>query len=72
MGERRHPYDDRGRFVPLDCPNPACGSGRLVYEGHGVWECDGLVDPGSTDKELEVCTFDHFDGEPYRGGRTDA
>lgn len=64
---RRLPRDDRGRFVPLACQNPACGYGtlRLDDERHGIWECDGLADPGPTDKELEVCTYHHFDGDPW-------
>ena len=56
------PRDNNGRFVPKKCP--VCG-GTLEYEGHGVWACDGLVDPETTDKELECCPFDHFDGEIY-------
>lgn len=63
-----HPYDERGRFVPLTCPNPDCTPGKLIYEGHGVWMCDGLVDPRDPMKKLDVCPFDHFDGERYRGG----
>jgi hypothetical protein len=65
--KRRQPYDNNGRFVPLDCRNPDCGCGRLQLadEAHGIWECDGLADPGSSDKELEVCTYSHFDGDPW-------
>lgn len=59
------PRDHNGRFVPIDCPNPACGYGTLQYEGHGIWQCDGLADPGSVDKDLECCPFTHIDGEPY-------
>lgn len=57
------PRDASGRFVPKECP--VCG-GTLEYEGHGVWACDGLVDPEDPSKELECCPFDHFDGEIYR------
>jgi hypothetical protein len=60
-----HPRDDRGRFVPLDCPNPLCGAGRLQYEGNGLWQCDGLADPNDLNKELECCPFHHWDDEPY-------
>lgn len=67
------PRDDKGHFVPLDCPNPFCSAGKLVYEPHtytyaagGIWRCDGLVDPDDSNKELEACTFSHCDGDPYR------
>lgn len=65
--KQRLPYDNRGRFVPLECKNPACGYGKLQLEDpqHGIWECDGLADPGRDDKELEVCTYSHFDGDPW-------
>lgn len=67
------PRNDRGRFVPLDCPDPNCGAGRLVYEPEHyalggtvpVWRCDGLVDPCDTSKELQACEFTHIDGNPY-------
>lgn len=61
------PYDDKGRFVPLACINPDCGYGKLRCEDpeHGIWECDGLADPGRADKELEVCTYSHFNGDPW-------
>lgn len=58
------PRDDKGRFIPRECPH--CGCGKLEYEGHGVWACDGLVDPEDDRKELECCPFDHFDGEARR------
>lgn len=62
--KRLRPYDDRGRFVPLKCRNPAC-DGKLVYMGHRSWECDGLIDPGDPNKELECCSgWDHIDGDP--------
>lgn len=66
-GARRLPYDDNGRFVPLACQDQNCGGGKLVLEDpeHGVWECDGMVDPNDPSKELEVCTYSHFDGEPW-------
>ena len=60
----RLPRDDKGRFVPLDCPN--CGCGRLRLEDtRGVWECDGLMDPEDPSKELEVCTYAHFDRDQW-------
>lgn len=63
----KRPYDNRGRFVPLECANPACGYGKLQLEDPkaGIWECDGLADPSSTDKELEPCTYSHFNGDPW-------
>lgn len=61
---KRLPRDDRGRFVPLECPN--CFVGCLKLEDpRGVWECDGLMDPEDASKELEVCTYGHFDGDPW-------
>lgn len=59
-----HPYDERGRAVPRDCP--VCITGKLQYEYFKCWECDGLMDPDDPHKELQCCTFNHFDGEPYR------
>jgi len=68
----KRPRDDKGHFVPLDCPDPNCSAGRLVYEpSHShfgmtpIWRCDGLVDPGDPSKELEACGFSHIDGDPY-------
>ena len=67
--KRLRPYDDQGRFVPLACRNPEC-TGTLVYQGHGSWECDGLVDPNDPSKELECYSgWDHQDGEYYRRSR---
>ena len=66
-----NPRDDKGRFVPLDCPNPLC-SGRLQQDhefGREVWTCDGLVDPEDDNKELEACTFAHVPGDPYQPSR---
>jgi hypothetical protein len=57
------PYDDRGRKVPRDCPR--CGYGKLQYEGHGIWRCDGLDDPGHDDQPLVECEFTHEDGKEY-------
>ncbi len=62
------PYDDKGRKVSRACPNPDC-DGTLQHDldlmtGRSVWRCDGLVDPGGPDKELQACTFSHTDGEP--------
>ena len=61
--EGRRPHDDKGRYVPLLCPDPDC-SGMLKLEGD-VWTCDGLVDPGHPDKELVACHFMHVDGDKY-------
>lgn len=63
----KRPYDDHGRFVPLDCPNRGC-DGKIHFEGDrdfSIWQCHGLVDPGTTDKELQPCEFSHIDGDPY-------
>lgn len=64
---QKRPYDDKGRFVPLACPDPEC-DGNLVYESDprfgGHWRCNGLVDPNDPTKELDACTRTHFDGEP--------
>lgn len=62
--KRARPYDWKGRFIPLACPVPSCG-GRLLHEGDGIWECDGLIDPDDPNKELEVCTYSHRDGDPW-------
>ena len=60
----KQPYDENGRKVTRNCPNPDC-SGTLQYVGNGTWECDGLVDPNDPDKELDACAFSHQDGDPY-------
>lgn len=60
------PYDERGRFVPMNCPADNCGSGTLQSEGLGVWRCDGLAEPERVDQPLYACGFTHVDGEPYR------
>lgn len=62
------PRDNKGHFIPLDCPNPLCG-GRLrpdMMYGQEVWTCDGLVDPEDDRKELEACHFSHRPGDPYQ------
>ncbi len=58
--ERCGPYDNRGRKVSRECPQ--CGCGKLRFEGHGIWRCDGLMDPEDDAKELEACDFTHEDG----------
>ena len=58
------PYDNKGQFVPLACRAINCGSGRLQYEGLGVWQCDGLAEPERDDQPLYACGFAHIDGEP--------
>ncbi len=62
----RRPYDDRGRFVQLECADKNC-DGKLVYEADarfgGHWRCDGLVDPNDDRKELQACPRTHFDGD---------
>jgi hypothetical protein len=65
LSPKSAPRDDKGHFVPLDCPRENCGTGRLQYDGDGIWRCDGLADPGTTDKPLEACTYGHIDGEAY-------
>lgn len=62
-----NPRDNKGHFVPLLCPAPNCGSGKLQYEGNGVWRCDGLAEPERDDQPLFACPYAHFDGEPYDG-----
>lgn len=62
------PRDDKGHFIPLDCPNPLC-CGRLHRNdqyGEEVWSCDGLVDPEDDHKELQPCAFEHVPGRPYQ------
>ena len=56
------PHDDKGRFVPLACPE--CGVGTLRREGN-IWRCDGLAEPERDDQELEACEFTHSDGQAY-------
>lgn len=58
------PRDNKGRFVPIDCPHFNCGGGRLRHQGNGLWCCDGLLDPGE-ECDLEACWFSHMDGQPY-------
>lgn len=60
----RRPRDDHGHFVPLECPVSGC-DGKLVHEGDGIWQCNGLVDPDDENKQLEACRYAHFDGERY-------
>lgn len=54
--------DERGRLVPVNCPDPNCG-GVLVHEvmpaQHGYpaqhqWHCDGLTHERDDD-ELTAC-----------------
>lgn len=59
------PRDDKGHFIPLDCPRWQCGCGKLRHEGRGYWKCDGLADPEDVNKPLVECSFSHFDGDPY-------
>jgi len=54
------PRDAKGRLVSRECPR--CGNGTLQFEGLGVWRCDGLSDPESSEKPLEACTYSHEDG----------
>ena len=63
----KRPYDDKGRFVPLNCPLLGCSAGKLVLEGDEafhIWRCDGLLDPEDDHAELEPCWFHHIDREP--------
>jgi len=65
----QQPYDEKGRKVSRECPNPDC-CGTLQFEedrltGYKVWRCDGLVDPNNPNIELQPCWFSHNDGEPY-------
>lgn len=41
-----------GRFVPVECPD--CGNGVLRRQGMD-WHCDGLIDPGHPDSQLQAC-----------------
>lgn len=60
------PRDDKGRFVPLNCPVCGCGTLRLEVErGASCWRCDGLLDPENDLAPLEACYFTHFDGDHY-------
>ncbi len=59
----RRPYDDKGKYVPLKCPE--CGNGSLKYDRDGCWICDGLADPVHDDLPLVTCEFWHVDGDPY-------
>lgn len=64
MKVQPRPKNEKGRFIPLHCPNPEC-DGDLQYEGDGLWRCDGLLDPGHDDKELAACEFTHYRGDPW-------
>lgn len=55
------PFDAKGRYVPLNCPE--CGNGTLRHQGGGSWSCDGLADPEHPDKPLEACTYSHENGD---------
>lgn len=55
------PRDEKGRLVPVNCPDPNCG-GVLVheiyhwpsgYEQH-AWRCDGLTHEAD-DGPLDAC-----------------
>lgn len=62
------PRDDKGKFVPLDCPRLNCGGGILRHEGDALfsyWQCDSLAAPENDDHELYPCDFVHIDGQPY-------
>lgn len=63
--EERRPFDDKGRYVPLKCPD--CGNGTLKYESNRTWICDGLADPIHDDLPLVTCEFYHIDGDAYLG-----
>ena len=69
--ERREPKtgprDNKGRLVPINCPDPNCSAGRLRFESYigaqALWCCDGLVAPEDPSRELECCPYSHIDGE---------
>lgn len=62
----KRPRDDKGHFVPVACPLPECGNGDLEYQGNGVWQCNGLADPGSSAMPLVECRHTHIDGDPFK------
>jgi hypothetical protein len=61
----KQPFDEQGKFVPLECPRKNCGGGKLTPEGGGDWRCDGLAAPELDDSPLVACDFTHQDGAPY-------
>ena len=61
-----HPQDNKGQFIPLACPNRNCG-GFLRQDDKHTWRCNGLVDPGTTDEELQPCDFVHTNYDSYLG-----
>ena len=56
------PRDNKGHFISMECQNPNCGNGTLVYNGFGIWECDGLESPERDDQELRECSYWWLDG----------
>lgn len=65
MTDQSPPRDHHGRFIPVKCPDPNCGAGKLIYEGDGIWECDGLLDPENPNREFDACPYAHRDGDPW-------
>lgn len=63
------PYDQKGHFVSLECPNDNC-VGKLVRTTERGWACDGLAYPKLDTDPLYVCDFYHIDGEPYQGKKS--
>lgn len=63
------PREPDGKFVSKSCP--VCGNGTLVYEGLGIWRCDGLADPEDENKPLVACEYTHADARAAdRPGRS--
>lgn len=60
------PRNEHGRYVPLACP--ICDVGIIRHQGAGEWACDGLLDPGHPNLELQACWFTHADRQPYHAG----
>ena len=58
----RAPRDERGRFVPRQCPDADC-DGELVPDRPGMWICNGLL--GRGEDELQACPRCHWDGDRY-------
>lgn len=58
-----HPRLKNGQIVSRKCPVESC-TGTLQKEGSD-WVCDGLRDPGHSDKSLEACDYTIHNGEVF-------